>query len=176
MTTHDSGPSEPQYPRQRLHLRGHLPFAAAIVLLLLCLQRHVGFMVVFAIPFIAVWLVKSAVAAVRRPAGRRVQAYKGAILALVLAAIAAVHWWYAHDARAHAQATADAVLAFQERERRFPAQLAEVGVDAVQLRRQWRLYYQVDSGRPALFYETTFTPFEAWVFDFETKAWAYRSD
>ncbi|MES2612522.1 MAG: hypothetical protein V4679_19880, partial [Pseudomonadota bacterium] len=81
-------------------VRQHLPFATAIGLLLLCLQRNAGFMVLFAIPFIAFWLIKNAVAAVRRPAGRRVQAHKGALLVLVLAAIAAVHGWYAHDARA----------------------------------------------------------------------------
>lgn len=157
-------------------LRHHLPFAAAIGLLLLCLQRHAGFMVLFAVPFIAIWLVYNTVAALRRPAGRRVRAYKGAILALVLAAIAAVHWWYAHDARAHAQVAADAVLAFQAREGRFPVQLADAGVDPAQLRRQWRLHYQLDGDRPVLFYGTTFTPFETHDFDFGTRGWVYRPD
>lgn len=160
----------------RPSLRHHLPFAATIGLLLLCVQRHAGFMVLFAVPFIAIWLVYNTVAALRRPAGRRVRAYKGAILALVLAAIAAVHGWYAHDARAHAQGAADAVLAFQAREGRFPAELADAGVDPAQLRRQWRLHYQLDGDRPVLFYGTTFTPFETHDFDFGTRGWVYRPD
>lgn len=169
---HARDPSIP--PRQSL--REHLPFAAAIGLLLLCLPRHAGFIVLFSLPFVAIWCVYNAVVALRRPAGRRVQAYKGAILALALAAIGAVHWWYARDARAHAQAAADAVLAFRSREGRFPAQLAEVGVDATQLRRHWRLHYQGESGEPVLFYATTFTPFETYHFDFGMRSWVYRPD
>ena len=148
-----------------------LPFTLAMGLLLVSTGRYDGHIAMMAAPFIAIWLVYSAVVALRRPARRRGQAVKLAILLLVLCTISTAHWWHTREARAHAQDFADAVLAYQARVGHFPKRAAEAGVDEERSRQQWKLIYSMHSNEPELMYRSTFNPYDIFQFDFNSRTW-----
>ena len=160
----------------RTRVREYGLLVAAVIGRSLCIPKHFGFIVIFAVPFAAAWIVYSIIVAVRSPARRRVQASKALVLAATFSLIAAAHLYYARASRADAQEVADAVLNFKAREGRFPEHAAQLGIDEVQLQRKWMLRYLLVSGKPWLIYAMTFTPFEAYDFDFGTRTWLYRPD
>lgn len=154
----------------------YAPLIAAVLLLALCIPMHAGFMLIFAAPLTAVWIIYSVVVAVRTPARLRPQVVKALVLAGAFSVIAFAHLYYAHAARTAAQQVADAVMSFKAREGRYPDRAAEAGVDEVELGRKWMLHYRQASGKPSLMYATTFTPFETYDYDFETSTWMYHPD
>ena len=149
----------------------------AVLLVLTLGQPKLAFLlVVFAIPFGA-WLSYSAYVLVRRPYARVAQAICILVWLTAIALILVIHWIGHDNARRDADDIVKTILAYQTDNRRCPQTLEGL------LRRQPHLlrrfvaefHYTCESGQPHLSYAATFTILDRHEYDFDKRAWAYRS-
>jgi hypothetical protein len=139
-------------------------------------QKQTAILLILLLPFLAVWVFYSLFVIWRRPRQRRLQAIKILIWLLAVTLVAGVHGQRFRAARQDADRVAAALLAYQARQGRFPADLAELGLDAADLRRRWHLAYSLQGGQPLLFYASTLVPFETFRFDFSLRSWGHAED
>jgi hypothetical protein len=58
----------------------------------------------------------------------------------------------------------------------YPANLAEVGLDAKHFQNEWHIWYNNDRKGPFLSYPLTFIPFNMYHYDFEKQKWEHMPD
>src|SRR5262249_48171658 len=95
----------------------------------------------------------------------------------VVSATCGLHWYYAIAARAAADEVVRAVVAYKKRTGNYPEQLQDAGVDLGPRGGPWRIGYLMgETNSPALIYPTTFTVFEAYIYEFKDSRWIFAPD
>jgi hypothetical protein len=134
----------------------------------------VGFMVVFAVPFLAFWLPYSAFIMWSKPARRRLQAVKVCLWLAVVVGTWNLHRYYEITARAAADEVTQAVLAYKEKTGSYPERLQDAGVALDRRGGPWRIRYWADEPKThSLIYEDTFRGFGAYRYQFEQRSWGW---
>jgi len=146
--------------------------AIAAIVAFLTGAVHGGFMLVLVIPFLIVWLLRSAWTMYRHRERRRLLAGKIAIWIATILVVALLHRYYATEARAEADAAIRAVVAYKNQHGEYPKHLSEAGVN----NGRWHVGYGVDEHGPWLLYPATFVVFEVWRYNFLSERWEYLRD
>jgi hypothetical protein len=152
------------------------PTAVFVLYGLACAQPGAAFMLPLALPFVLIWLARMAWLAWRRPARRRAQAIKLAVVAGVLVVVLGSHMSHQRQARSAAQRVVDVLVAYRAQHGRYPDDLAQAGLDADALRTQWRIRYFSQEGDHRVMYAATFTVFDSWGYELEHPAWTFHAD
>ncbi len=144
------------------------------VVALLTASVHGGFMLIFVLPFLSVWLLFSAYASWKRPVERKIRAAKAGLWLTMVVGVLATHWYYHVAARQDADMVVVAVLRYQADHSKFPETLQAAGLKDEPS--AWRIRYLFKDGRPYLFYPVTYIVFDTYRYDFESKAWVYGAN
>ncbi len=157
-------------------VREFAPTAAFVLYVLSASQPGMGFMLLLAAPLLLAWLLRMAWLAWRRPARRRSQGIKGLVVAGVLAGAVTLHLHYQRASRAAAQQLVDTLVAYRAQHGRYPDVLAQAGLDAEALRRDWRVRYFAQDGEHRVMYSATFTVADSYGYELEHPGWVFHAD
>lgn len=136
-----------------------------------------GFLLALAAFFLVPWVLYGLLVIWRKPERRQIQLGKISIWLLVVVIVGGVQWSRHAAARQDAERVAHAVLRYSQERGAWPAQLSDAGVDEAPLKKRWMLGYDLrERGQPFLFYANTFSPFQPYVYDFDTREWDLRPD
>ncbi len=145
------------------------------VILYFAVQAHFGFVLAFLVPVLLVYYIVGVIQLIRRPAERRQRAVRMTVWLAVIAVSGCMQGYWAHAARAAADAVAKAVLAFKSSAGTYPQTLADVHIDEAQLADRWMLRYRLSEGKPQLSYASTYLPLDGYEFDFDNGKWVLNS-
>jgi hypothetical protein len=139
-------------------------------------KPHAGFMMAMIAPLVLIYQLYQLAMHWKTPEQRR--KHLSAIVMIVLACIVVVAARAHHHnkARSIADKVAQEVIQFNASHGRFPVNMAEMGIPDFPKKLSYRPSYSIHDGKPMLFYAATFVVFEAWIFDFPSRAWIYRPD
>lgn len=152
-------------------------FIGAIVVTFLLCQRHVGFMVLFEVICVLVFIVISAWVSIRRPQQRSIQAAKIGVWLLSVGIVIGAHIILAKKTKIDAQKIVDAVITYQASHGAYPPNIESIGFTKSERKSMIGLggYFLTD-GQPQFFYASTYVPFETEHFDFSKRIWRHSSD
>ena len=140
-------------------------------------QVHLGYMIFFPIIVLVIWALYNLVRSRRQP--ERVKRPFFIKIGLWLLAIATVfvnHWYLAEAARQDGELLAMHVLQFKSQHGAYPKDMEEAGVADPTFGRRWMMGYSFSEGEPYLIYASTFTPFDSYSYDFDSKQWVFHPD
>ena len=166
----------PEAPRKPGWTREFWPTIVAALIILSSARPGAGFLLPLGLPVLLVWFARMAWIAWRRPARRRAQGIKVVVLVAAMTVGALAHGRYESQSRAQAQKVVDAVAAYRARHGSYPDELAQVGLDADALRRDWQVRYLSRDGQHRVVYSATFTVFDSYVYDFDKPGWVYSAE
>jgi len=154
-----------------------LTFLPATLAVVLTVRVTSGFMFLFFVPFIAVSVVFSGIAAVRRPEKRRLALVRIVVwLVVVPAPVGAAHMYWYRAARTDADKAVSAVVDFKKQTGAWPKSLQEAGIDDPNFGRRWMLGYLLNGNRPFIVYTSTFEIFDSYTYDFDRQRWDFNPD
>lgn len=140
-------------------------------------QRHSGFLLYFVALLLIPWIIQSIWVIARRPEQRKTRSWLLAIWLVAVTIVISVHVFYAVSARNYAQAIADSIKRHIKERGVCPTTLTDVGYSDKQFREELGMGgYDCKSGKPRLFYASTFTVFETEHYDFELRRWRHAGD
>lgn len=145
-------------------------WAMGVVLLLLARMPGM-FTLVFAVPML-VW----GLAGLLRRSRSRPKAVH-VLVSLFAAAAWGGQYYRSWSIEQDASVVAQAIVLYHARTGHYPAKFDTIGYNAQQLRQQLGLHYWRDrEGRPALIYQSPWTVFETYNYDFAQKSWHFVGD
>jgi hypothetical protein len=151
--------------------------AACAIVAFLTWPVHGGFIVLFTLPVLAFWFPYSCYVIWRHPARRRLQTIKLCLWLIVVGGVCGLHLYYCVSARSAANDVINAVLTYKEQHGSYPPRLEVAGIALGKTGGPWRIGYVIDEkDTHALVYPTTFTVFEAYIYEFEQGRWVYVPD
>jgi energy-coupling factor transporter transmembrane protein EcfT len=148
--------------------------ASCAVVAFFTAQVHSGFMLIFVLPFLAIWLLYSVYVVWKHPARRITQSIKAGLWLLVVGGVLLTHWHYQKAARDAADFAASAILRYKASHGSFPKTLEAAGLK--NYRKNWGVSYFLQDDRPGLFYPATFVVFDTYWYDFQHQSWVYQPD
>ncbi|MCK9686704.1 hypothetical protein [Scleromatobacter humisilvae] len=157
-------------------VREFWPTILATLLILSSARPGAGFLLPLWLPILLVWFPRMAWLAWRRPARRKAQGIKAVAIVAALAVSAFAHGRYESEARAQAQRVVDAVTAYHVQHGSYPDDLAQVGLDADALRRDWQVRYWTHDGQHRVSYAAEFTVYDGYSYDFDKPGWVYSAE
>lgn len=147
--------------------------AAGVVTLFLC-QRHLGFVVLFEVFILTLWIIASIWVSIRNPQQRSLQAAKVGIWLLSVGIVIGVHLLVATQTRAKAQKLVDAVMSHSASHGTYPEDLQSIGYTKDEVRSMIGMGgYHFENGQPFFFYASTYVPFETDHYDFSKHEWVH---
>ena len=165
-----------ELPRKPGWIREFWPTILATLIILSAARPGAGFLLPLCLAILLPWFVRMAWLAWRRPQRRRAQALKAVVLVAAMAVGALAHGRYESQSRAQAQKVVDAVAAYRAGHGRYPDDLAQVGLDADALSRDWQVRYLNRDGQHRVVYSATFTVFDSYAYDFDKPGWVYSAE
>jgi hypothetical protein len=112
-----------------------------------------------------------------KPTVRRLQLVKAGIWVLGVSIVMIVHANMFITARKNAAQVANTLEAYIRKNGKCPQSLSSVGVSETELRKAvGHVAYICESGKPTLFYWSTFVPFETENYSFSTHTWEHVYD
>jgi hypothetical protein len=164
----DGAPPKPGWMRE------FWPTILATLIILYAASPGAGFLLPLVLPILLVWFLRLAWVAWRRPARRKAQGLKVLVLVVAMLAAGLAHGRYESQSRAQAQKVVDAVTAYHVEHGAYPDDLAQVGLDADALRRDWDVrYLHIGDGHQVV-YAAQFTVFDQYLYDFDRPGWVYK--
>jgi hypothetical protein len=140
-----------------------------------CSQRGLGpFILPVALPALLYQVIKG-LCAYRLPEQRAIRLTAIGIVITSLLVVYSIHSYRNYTSRTNSDQIAEAIEKFRLANSRYPTTLDELGIDATQALRSFKLYYTVYSGKPTLTYDATFRGGDFWLYDFSTHQWRYVS-
>lgn len=140
-------------------------------------QLHLGYMIFFPIIVLVIWVLYNLFRSRREPQRiKRPFFIKIGLWLLAIAVVFVSHWYLGRAARQDGELLAIHVLQFRSLHGTYPKNMAEAGVTDPSFGRRWRMGYGLSEGQPYLIYASTFTPFDSYSYDFDSKQWAFHPD
>ena len=164
------GPAAPS------RVREFAPATVAAFIILSCARPGIGFLLPLWLPVLLVWFVRMIWLAWRRPARRRAQGVKALALIGAMAIAALAQGFYQRQARERAQHVVDIVAAYRTAHGAYPVDLAQAGLDAEALRREWHIRYFAGEGEHRVMYADSFTVFDSFGYELEKPGWVFHAD
>jgi len=134
-----------------------------------CSLKHTGFILFLFVPFFMVWVVVRSFTSYKNPSTRRPVFLTSCIWILAILIVSIIHMSRFSIARSAANRAVNCILDYKNLHGDFPRTLT---VDDSSN----DIFYQYENGKPSLFYRSTFAPFSVYIYNFETKQWAYHGD
>jgi hypothetical protein len=145
-----------------------------------CVQRNNGFALFVMVPFVAYLSVKGGYLLFTDLARARVHVVKLALWLGAIACCVTVHVYYAHAARADADALITQIENYRTTHGKYPASLdaldSPITPDDSSGLHSSRLSYFCHAGEPSVFYPATFIVFDVYTYDFAQRQWDYQAD
>jgi len=153
-------------------------FVAVALTLFLSLRRGTGFMSLFMLPFIALWLLYTAYSLWRHPARRCQRGYEGALWLAGITILTATHLYWRYSAEHYASEVSQAVEQYITQNGSCPPKLELVHHSHAELQKHLGRYalYLCEYNNPSLFYLSTFNSFDREIYDFKTHSWWHKYD
>lgn len=151
---------------------------AAALLVLLFGQRGMGFMVLFVVLALLIWIPYSAYVVMTKPAIRTSQLARVCIWMLVVPLVYGIHYIRDEITRHNADEMVAAINSFSRTHGHYPPTIEEIGINRQRLKDKLGIPsgYFFHDGNPSFFYPGTFTPFALCDYDFQTSRWSCRPD
>ncbi len=140
----------------------------------LTIAPHAGFMLVFVVIALAIWVMLSIIPVVRKPEQLKTRAIILGLWVATILIVLGVHWHYAVDARRAGDECARAIERYKVEHGVYPPDEQAAGL--APRRNSYMLSYMLYEGRPSLIYAATFTIFETYDYDFEHHIWVFQPD
>lgn len=158
-------------PRLQLRCLRNTILAAGICTLVIA-QRHAGFMLIFVVLPLVIWLPFVLHEIVVRPQVRTIQSIRIGIWIIALAVIAGNHFRMHTIARRAASAIVATVDSYRQSHGNYPAKIEDIGVTR-QTSNEYlgKIIYFNDEKRTVLEYSSTFIPFAMDRYDFRKQIW-----
>lgn len=151
-------------------------FASVIVMLLL-VQRHSGFMLAVVLLFLIPWWAYSGYRCLRFPGERKLRITKAIVWLVAVVVIFSVHLVMYRSAQRYSLGVSEKIEAYISRHGQCPAELEDVGISTPAFKAQLGLgSYVCQEQRPFLFYASTYVPFETEYYDFTHHEWRHADD
>lgn len=168
--------NEGKLPHMQIRAIQSTLIAVAAMILFLA-QRHSGFMLfLVVIPFVP-WSLHSLYIIASQPDRRALQASKVGIWALGILTVIVIHFYYHVSTRDYANKVVSAIQQYIKEHGSCPPTLEAIGMSQTQFRSQLGYAgYYCQSGKPRLFYGSTYVPFEQESYDFENNRWKHIYD
>jgi hypothetical protein len=135
---------------------------------------HAGFVLVYVVMALAIWLLVSIVTVLRRRTELRPKSILLGIWIATIAGVLGLHWHYAEDARSRANGYVRVIERYRSDHGAYPPDAASAGLES--RKAPYFLDYMLDDGKPTLRYSATFTMLDAYNYDFDRHAWEYQPD
>jgi hypothetical protein len=140
-----------------------------------CSQRGFGFIILpLALPAMLYQGIQGLLA-YKSPEQRAIRLTAIGIVITSLLVVYSIHSYRNATARANSEQIAEAIEKFRLANSRYPATLDELGIDAAQALRSFKVYYAVYGNKPTLTYDATFRGGDFWLYDFSTHQWHYEA-
>jgi len=144
------------------------------LLLLLGLQPQAGLVVfAFGVPWLA-YTPHNLARAFKQPRQRKWRLTRFTAWAVCFGIVLTVHESYQAEARAEATRFSARIIAFKEKNGRYPKNMAEAGVESRRDLPASHAYYVLRQGQPTLLYHDTWRPNATHWFNFEALRWDAR--
>lgn len=153
-------------------------FVALVATLAFSLLRGFGFMSLFMLPFIALWMLYAAYTLWRHPARRRLRGYEGALWLAGIIILTATHLYWRYSAERYANEISQAVEQYITQNGSCPPKLDIIHHSLA----EWQshlgrtAFYHCEYGQPSLSYGNTFNSFDREIYDFKTHSWWHKPD
>jgi energy-coupling factor transporter transmembrane protein EcfT len=150
-------------------------FVTVVVAAVFLGTRHVGFMSLLCLPFLAVWLLYSAYVIVRYPLRRTAQTVRVAMWVVGAMVIVGIHSARWHTTRSYANTVVTAIRAYTQTHGGCPPTLAAIGISPADFKDVLGLSsYQCHGGiSPSLAYAVPYIIYETYRYDFPTSKWVH---
>jgi hypothetical protein len=138
---------------------------------------HLGFVAMLLLPFFVVVWIRDLSLIFRSPAERTWRITRTALWVAAFSAIALVNLYWSHESRRYADRVVSDALAYKARTGFYPDNLGQIGIvwnDGPA--QKWGLHYGTGTGGPYVSYMIPHVMFEAYVYELETRQWAYLPD
>lgn len=152
-------------------------FIAALFFVLILGQKYCGFMIaIFIIPF-AVWLVHEIYSVVKNPFLRKEKIFRILMWCVAFSLVCFIHILYFQEAREYGDRVVALIFEYRDSHGSYPENIHDVGVSVSELRKNLGMGdYTLYEGKPRLFYAVTYSLFDTYNYNFETRTWHYRGD
>jgi energy-coupling factor transporter transmembrane protein EcfT len=150
---------------------------AVPVMILLLAPRHLGFMLLFvAIPLVP-WFLYSLYIIATQPTRRALQGSKVGVWMVGVLTVIGIHVYYHVSTRDNANEIVSAIQIYVKEHGSCPPAIEAIGMSQAQLRSELGYAgYYCQSGKPKLFYGSTYVPFEQESYDFDNSQWRHIYD
>lgn len=153
-----------------------LTLGACFALLILSTQRFSGAYAVILLLPLSIWFLYSIFVILNKPERRKSQLIRVVIWFFTASTLLTVAWYRSEATRKGAN---EIVIALKEHKIKsgvYPAKLEEIGKDSPLLRKELRLSYSLDEGKPTLIYYSTWVMLDSYDYDFEKSMWILYPD
>ena len=147
---------------------------ACAVMLLLCLPRHSGFILLFFLIFLIPLFIKRYIVCIKDPLQKKLRISQALIWLSGILVVILVHTEMHQETRQIANKIAKTIEIYKKENGFYPSSPEEAGITQVLLHKE-RIFYSLSSGEPFLVYPATYIPFETYNYDFKTKEWRHIS-
>ncbi len=133
-------------------------------------------LLLLALPLVP-WILYSIFIITTQQARRVIQGVKVAIWVSAVFVVIGIHYYLYVSTQASANKVASAIQQYAKEHGSYPPNIDAIGMSKGQLRSELGLSaYILESGKPTLFYATTYLPFQTEHYDFETNHWRHVGD
>jgi branched-subunit amino acid transport protein AzlD len=140
-------------------------------------QNYSGFMLIFVIIALLIWVPYSAYVVVRNPDGRRFYFIRLSIWIFAILLVAGIHYIRHINTRHNADEIVTAIISFSTTHGHCPKSLDEIGINRARLKDKLGMSsYICADEKPHLSYGATYVPFNMYSYDFESKDWKNHAD
>lgn len=150
--------------------------ASCFLLLLSATQQISGMIAIALILPLLIWFIYSAFVVFAKPDRRKSQLVKVAAWFVTVSILMAVTWYRSEVARNRADEIVVALKEYKTKRGSYPAKLEEIGQNSKQLKTKLGVFYMLREGKPTLWLQSAWDPFDKFNFDFEKGVWVFYPD
>ena len=145
-----------------------------VLITLFLIQPHSGFILIFVIPVLVIWIIYSIYFIFKRPETRKLILIRLSILFASVFLVIGVHAYYHQTTRQAANRIVSAIEDYRTKTGEYPENLKIIGISGQELEEQIGMAgYVNDANEPLLFYSATYLPFATYRYNFQSENWMF---
>jgi len=149
----------------------------SVLITLFLIQPYSGFILIFVIPALVIWLIYCSYFIFTMPEIRKLILIRLSILFASVLLVIGVHAYYHQTTRQAANRIVSVIENYRTKTGEYPENLKITGISGQELEKQIGMagYFNKDN-EPLLFYSATYIPFATYRYNFQSGNWIYDGD
>jgi hypothetical protein len=149
---------------------------ACFLLLLLATQQIPGMYAIALILPLLIWFIYSIFVVFAKPDRRKSQLVKVAVWFVTASILLVAAWYRSEVTRNGANEIVVALKEYKTKRGSYPSKLEEIGQNSKLLRTKLGVLYMLREGKPTLWLQSSWDPFDKFDYDFEKDVWVFYPD